>query len=215
MSQQEFWNSVAATKTFSHPLDLSRLASLVSRDARILDFGCGYGRLCRELRSAGYSNITGVDPSSAMIDRAQAENPGVAFQVVDGQTLPCAAASFDVVLLFSVLTCIVDNGEQRALVREIERVLQRGGIVYVSDILLQEDERNRRRYEEGTRTFGQYGVFELEPGVRFRHLSRLWVEELMSGFVPLDFVEIDVTTMNGNPAKGFQFWGAKRRADRS
>jgi hypothetical protein len=40
-------------------------------------------------------------------------------------------------------------------------------------------------------------------------LPRAWVEEPVSGFVPLDFVEIDVTTMNGNPAKAFQYWGAK------
>ena len=119
-------------------------------------------------------------------------------------------ASLDAVLLFSVLTCIVDDGAQHSVVREIERSLRRGGILYVSDILLQEDDRNRERYDAGVRAFDRYGVFELEPGVRFRHLPRAWVEELMNGFVPLDFVEMDVTTMNGNPAKAFQCWGAKR-----
>ncbi|MPZ19138.1 MAG: methyltransferase domain-containing protein [Luteitalea sp.] len=210
MNQRTFWNTVAATKTFSHPLDLSRFSSLVSREAGVLDYGCGYGRLCRELRSAGYSNIIGVDPSSAMIDRARAENPGITFQNLDSDTLPFSAVSFDAVLLFSVLTCIIDDREQRLLVQEIERVLRRGGILYVSDLLLQEDDRNRERYDEGLRSFGRYGVFELEPGVTFRHLPRAWVDELMSGFMPLDFVEIDVTTMNGNRAKAFQFWGAKR-----
>ncbi|MBI4476553.1 MAG: class I SAM-dependent methyltransferase [Acidobacteria bacterium] len=210
MNQRAFWNTVAATKTFSHPLDVARFSSLVSREASVLDYGCGYGRVCRELRSAGYSNIIGVDPSSAMIDRARAENPGITFQILDSDTLPFMAAPFDAVLLFSVLTCIVDDGEQHSVVREIERALRRGGILYVSDILLQEDDRNRERYDTGVRAFGRYGVFELEPGVRFRHLPRAWVEELMSGFVPLDFVEIEVTTMNGNPAKAFQYWGAKR-----
>jgi SAM-dependent methyltransferase len=210
MSQRRFWNTVAATKTFSHPLDLSRFSSHVSLDASILDYGCGYGRLCRELRSAGYSSITGVDPSSAMIERARAENPGITFQLLDGDSLPFSATSFDAVLLFSVLTCVIDDREQRSLVQEIERVLRPGGILYVSDLLLQEDERNRERYDAGARAFGRYGVFELEPGVRFRHVSRAWVDELMNAFAPVDFVEMDVTTMNGNLAKGFQYWGAKR-----
>jgi SAM-dependent methyltransferase len=209
MNQRSFWNAVAATKEFAHPLDVVRFSSLVSRDARVLDYGCGYGRVCRELQHAGYSNIVGVDPASAMIDRARAEKPQITFQVLDTDALPFLPASFDAVVLFSVLTCIVDDEAQRAVVREIERALRPGGIVYISDILLQEDDRNRERYETGVRAFGTYGVFELEPGVRFRHLPRAWVEELMSVFTPVDFVEIDVKTMNGNPARAFQYWGAK------
>jgi SAM-dependent methyltransferase len=211
MNQQAFWNAVAATKEFSHPLDLARFSTLVPRDARVLDYGCGYGRVCRELRHAGYANIVGVDPASRMIDRARAENPEITFQPLDNTALPLGAASFDAVVLFSVLTCIVDDDAQRAVVRKVERALRPGGIVYVSDILLQEDERNRKRYETGLRAFGRYGVFELEPGVMFRHLPRIWVEELMSDFAPVEFVKIDVTTMNGNPAKAFQYWGTKRR----
>ena len=191
---------------------MARFSSLVSREASILDYGCGYGRVCRELRSEGYSNIVGVDPARGMIDRARAENPGIRFQVLDNDALPFMAASFDAVLLFSVLTCIVDDEEQRAVVREIERTLRRGGTVYISDVLLQEDDRNRERYNAGVRAFGRYGVFELEPGVTFRHLPRTWVEELMSGFAPLGFVEIDVKTMNGNPAKAFQYWDASEAA---
>jgi SAM-dependent methyltransferase len=210
MNQLAFWNAVAPTKEFSHPLDLARFSSLVSRDARILDYGCGYGRVCRALQHAGYSNSVGVDPASRMIDRARSENPRITFQVLDQDALPLKAASFDAVLLFSVLTCIVDDDAQRAVVREIERALRPGGIVYVSDILLQEDDRNRERYETGVRRFGVYGVFELEPGVRFRHLPRAWVEELMSVFTPIDCVEIEVKTINGNPARAFQYWGAKR-----
>ena len=210
MTQRTFWNTVAATKTFSHPLDVARFSSLVSREAIILDYGCGYGRVCRELRSAGYSNIVGVDPAAGMIDRARAENPGMRFEVLDDDALPFTAASFDAVLLFSVLTCIVDDEAQRAVVREIERTLRPGGTVYVSDILLQQDDRNLERYDAGVRAFGRYGVFELEPGVTFRHLPRTWVEQLMSAFAPLDFIEIDVKTMNGNPARAFQYWGAKR-----
>ena len=47
----EYWSSVAREKRFSHPIDVSLLARHVARDARILDLGCGYGRLTSALHS--------------------------------------------------------------------------------------------------------------------------------------------------------------------
>lgn len=42
-------------------------------------------------------------------------------------------------VLFAVLTCIPLDGEQRDLVREISRVLRPGGLLYISDLLLNRD----------------------------------------------------------------------------
>ena len=199
MAQQNYWDTVAKTKVFSHPLDLPRFRALVDPSARILDYGCGYGRLCQELGTAGFTGVRGVDSSPRMIERARAENPALTFDVLDGG-LRFPRASFDAVLLFSVLTCICDDAGQRRVVGEIDRVLRPDGIVYVSDILLQDDDRNRARYEQGVRAFGTYGVFELEPGVAFRHLTRPWIDELLGGFERIELVELPVTTMNGNAA---------------
>jgi len=133
LSQVPFWDSVAGTKTFSHPLDLNRFRAFVDRGARILDYGCGYGRLSGELYAAGYRDVTGVDPSPRMIERSRVAYPQITFDVLKGTSLPFADASFDAVLLFSVLTCVIDDDGQRAIVADIARVLRRGGIVYVSD----------------------------------------------------------------------------------
>jgi len=130
LSQVPFWDSIADSKTFSHPLDLNRFAALVDRDARILDYGCGYGRLTGELYAAGYHDVTGVDPAPRMIERARSAYPQIAFATLDSAEPPFADASFDAVLLFSVLTCIIDDGEQRAVVADIARVLRPGGIVF-------------------------------------------------------------------------------------
>ena len=207
LSQVPFWDSVADTKTFSHPLDLNRFRAFVDRGARILDYGCGYGRLSGELYAAGYRDVTGVDPSPRMIERSRAAYPQITFDVLKGPSLPFADASFDAVLLFSVLTCVIDDDGQRAIVADIARVLRRGGIVYVSDIQIQDDERNRTRYHAFVETHHRYGVFELEPGILFRHLSLAWVEELFSRFEQLDLRDVPIVTMNGNRAKGFQFIG--------
>ena len=57
-SQVAYWNGVGATKTFTHPVHHSWLAG-VGRDARILDYGCGYGRVTAELKDRGFSDVSG------------------------------------------------------------------------------------------------------------------------------------------------------------
>ena len=37
------------------------------------------------------------------------------------------------------------DDDQRAIVDELDRVLLPGGVIYASDLVLQDDERNRRR----------------------------------------------------------------------
>ena len=225
MHQREFWDGVAATKTFAHPFDRARFSALVDRSARILDYGCGYGRVCAQLFDEGYREVVGVDPSPRMIDRALAEHPAIAFDVVDDEALPFPDQSVGAVILFSVLTCIPNDAGQRAVVNEIARVLRPGGVIYVSDLLLQDDDRNRERYEaydgrsRGVRLQPDqnvrlkadttYGTFELEPGVVFRHLARPWIDELFAAFDRIELVDVPVVTMNGNPARGFQYFGRR------
>jgi SAM-dependent methyltransferase len=210
-NQRSFWDAVAPTREFSHPLDLERLRGRVPPPARILDYGCGYGRICAQLQAAGYAGVRGVDPSPRMIERARAGHPDLAFDVLTEPKLSWPDESFDAVLLFSVLTCIREDEGQREVVAEIRRVLRPYGVVYVSDLLLQDDDRNRARYEEARVRLDaeRYGVFEFEPGVVFRHLDRVWINDLFAAFDARELVELSVTTMNDNPARGFQLFARK------
>ena len=76
--QRAYRDRAAAEKTFGHPLRLERLRPLIPEDARILDFGCGYGRLCSTLRDNGYGRVTGIDSSRAMVERGKGEHPDLA-----------------------------------------------------------------------------------------------------------------------------------------
>ena len=72
MEPRDYWNSVAETKTFTTPFDAALFARYVpSLDAKILDFGCGYGRTLAELAQAGYRNLCGVDLSDKLIERGK------------------------------------------------------------------------------------------------------------------------------------------------
>jgi SAM-dependent methyltransferase len=181
----------------------------------VLDYGCGYGRTLAELAQAGYRNVIGVDFSEAMLTRCRQECPQVSLIRNDGRTLPFESESLDAVLLFATLTCIPQDEAQRALMAEAERVLRPGGLLYLSDLLLNEDARNRERYERDAEAYGAFGVFELPEGVVVRHHRREWIEELTASFTQLKYEPFSVNTMNGNTSAAFQYLGRREASDQA
>jgi SAM-dependent methyltransferase len=165
-----FWETAGADKNFTHPLDQELLRGhLPDRDAGILDYGCGYGRLTSELTALGYRQVEGVDFSRALVERGLREHPELKLIHYSGLPLPRPDGHYDAALLFAVLTCIPDDVVQRALMAELARLVRPGGVLYLSDVPLQTDPRNLRRYTEHAERLGTYGVFRTEDGGTFRH----------------------------------------------
>jgi SAM-dependent methyltransferase len=208
--QVQYWDRVASEKNFGHPLDVARLEALVGRDAAIVDVGCGYGRLCAQLRATGFSRVTGVDSSAEMIQRGQQTVPALDLRVAAGNHLPFAEGTFDAALLFTILTSAPSDETQRQIVAEVHRILCPGGLLIVSDLLLQTDERNRERYKAGRVRFGVYGVFELPDGGVCRHHEAAYIRRLLNDFVEMESRELSTATMNGHAIQAFQYYGRKR-----
>lgn len=207
--QSEYWNSTGTGKTFTHPLDTTWLSSL-KPNARILDYGCGYGRLTGELHRRGFTSIEGADLSPALIARARRQWPALRFTLIDAPpTLPHPDESYDVILLFAVLTCIPTDNGQRELLTELRRLLRPGALLYLSDICLQPDECNRARYEAHAATYGVYGVFETSDGAICRHHDPAWLRGLLTGFDQIAERQTTAKTMNGNPAQITQLLAQK------
>lgn len=204
-----YWNQVAWTKEFHLPVHLDLLDTYIDQDARILDYGCGYGRVLQELHEYGYRHLLGLDLAEQMVARGRELFPHLDLRVLVNQNVPCPNQTFDAVILFAVLTCIVRNQDQHLLLHEILRVLQPGGILYITDFLLNQDERNIARYEHFQRKYGTYGVFELEDGGVVRHHSEQWVRKLLQRLDTREYWEESVITMNGHPARAFGFIGQK------
>jgi SAM-dependent methyltransferase len=209
--QIDYWNNVGPTKPLAHPVNLEQLGRYVQPSSRILDYGCGYGRALGTLQANAYTNLTGIDPARGMIAAARKNCPSIRFDVAeDYRRVNFPDASFDAVLLFAVLTSVPTDEGQRAIFSEIERLLSPNGILYISDMWLQKDARNIDRYVEGEKKYGIYGMFDLSDGATVRHHDPAWIETLTDGFETLHLEEIPVSTMNGNPATAFQWFGRKR-----
>lgn len=210
LAQVRYWDRVANEKHFSHPLRMEWLTSYIVPRAWVIDFGCGYGRTLAYLLRAGYENTIGIDFSFRMLTRCRSEFPDLRLIQNSGQTIPLQRHSADLVLLLAVLTCIPRDKDQLAVLHEIARVLRPGGLVYISDLLLNDDARNRERYERFAQKYGAYGTFELPEGVLLRHHRKEWIEELTNPFKQLEYEPFVVSTMNGNRSAAFQYLGQIR-----
>jgi SAM-dependent methyltransferase len=202
-----YWDSLGSEKLFFHPLRIAWLTHYANPSTCILDFGCGYGRILGELHGGGFTNVIGLDFSFRMLQRSRSWIPGVRLVQNEGSTIPLQKHSVDLVLLFAVLTCIPQDDQQLNLVHEISRVLRPGGLLYISDLLLNSDLRNLERYDRYAEEYGTYGVFKLPEGVAMRHHTKEWIGILTGSFHPLQFEAFEATTMNGNKSAAFQYLG--------
>ncbi len=208
-AQKAYWDKVAPEKNFTLQPDMALLKKQLPFHAFVLDYGCGYGRTLEQLYRAGYTRTLGLDFSPAMVQRGRMQFPHLHLKKTDGVHTNLPAASVDMVMLIALLTCVVDDLEQQKLMAEFKRILKPGGLVYVMDFLLNEDERNRKRYAAFAKKYGKYGVFDLPEGATLRHHSEGYVKNLMNGFRIVRFEKTKNKTMNGHVSNGFLLMAEK------
>jgi len=105
-------------------------------DKRILDVGCGAGDVLRDFVRYGADPalLHGIDLLDERIDTARARSPaGVTFSLGDATDLPYPAAHFDIALMFTVLSSILDDGVRERVAIEALRVLRPGGVLIMYD----------------------------------------------------------------------------------
>jgi arsenite methyltransferase len=133
----------------ANPFSLGRLKP----GERVLDLGSGAGTdslVAARMVGPGGS-VTGIDMTPEMLDKARrsaaemgAEN--VEFVEGEGEKLPFADASFDVVISNGVIDLIPDKD---AVFSELYRVLAPGGRIQVADVTIQKpvSEEGRRNID--------------------------------------------------------------------
>jgi ubiquinone/menaquinone biosynthesis C-methylase UbiE len=110
-------------------LKFARILPLTGRP--ILEIGCGSGNVLASLTEWGASPIDlhGVDLLAERIEEARQRFPGFDFAQGNAEQLHFADGSFDLVILFTVFSSILDHRMAQNVAAEVDRVLRPGGAI--------------------------------------------------------------------------------------
>lgn len=205
-TSSEYWNRVANSAVCATPLssDLLTASGLSKEAARVLDAGCGSGRILAELASLGWTHLWGIDYSAGMVRLAQAklQDRGLVSCGHLSQ-LPFETSFFDLVCFLGVLNCIPDDRDLRRSFEEMARVLSPGGYLLLSDFEVGLSDFDRRRYLTGLLATGHYGMFFHEDQL-FRHRSEATVIGLLTDLFEVVSTERGLfRSMLGNERLGY------------
>jgi SAM-dependent methyltransferase len=126
------WDAVAdrldeypvATERFRYAAGIRPLLALPS-DARILEAGCGSGRVLRALAALGYRRLVGLEISAQRLEHVRQRGPSCA-ELVCAPDVPFAPVSFDGVVSTGVIEHVEDPC---GWLRQLARVVRPGGVV--------------------------------------------------------------------------------------
>ncbi|MBL6276426.1 class I SAM-dependent methyltransferase [Micromonospora fiedleri] len=108
--------------------------ALVPPRSRILDAGCGTGRVGAELAARGHT-VVGVDADPVLVEAARADHPGPRWLVADLTTLDLAAAGepepFDAAVLAGNVMTFVAAGTEVAVLRQVAAHVRPDGVIAI------------------------------------------------------------------------------------
>lgn len=108
--------------------------AMLPRGARVLDAGCGTGRVAAELHARGHT-VVGVDADPALIDAARSDHPGPRWLVADLTELDLPAAGeeqpFDAAVLAGNVMVFIAPGTEAEVLRRVGAHVGADGFVIV------------------------------------------------------------------------------------
>jgi len=176
----QFSADFSATRS-SERFNIEPFRKYLANDIRLLDAGCGNGRLAGALARAGLTlAYVGIDGSPELVAFAQKENATLRnvraqFRVVD-LTLPRWSESlrdappFDVIVSLAVLHHIPSFALRANVLREIRARLKPNGIFVMSNWQFLNDERLRKKIVAPDKIAP--GEWRLDPGDYFLDWKR-------------------------------------------
>jgi len=110
---------------------LGQSGFLLLADKQIIDVGCGMGSVLAGFEALGAKpeNLFGIDLLPERIEGAKKRFPAFSFQPGNAESLPFPDKSFDLALLFTVFSSILNATMAGNVAREIARVLKPGGAI--------------------------------------------------------------------------------------
>jgi SAM-dependent methyltransferase len=187
VSLKDTYNKIAEDWVKDHDRDdwwqdgADYFLSLLSKDSKILDVGCGGGIKTKYINDKGYQ-VKGIDFSEKMVDIAKRDNPNVDFELLDMYDVDTLKDKFDGIFVQASLLHIPKNRVVEVLTK-MKSVLNSNGLIYIAvkgmrDDGIQEDTKVENDYGyEYERFFSYFTMDELKKYFRELDMEVIWEGE--------------------------------------
>jgi SAM-dependent methyltransferase len=165
------WRSLAAEGHNIHgEADLVEILLRESGGTRVLDAGCGTGRVAIELARRGFS-VVGVDADAGMLAAARVKAPELAWteaNLTDLTALKAGTdAEFDLVILAGNVMIFLEPGSETHVMQQLAAHLVPGGLL-VSGFGVQPDRLSLQEYDRladvaGLEPVARWATWDREP----------------------------------------------------
>lgn len=132
-------NNINSYELYKHILQINN----INKFEKILDFGCGSGRLGKYFIDEGY-DYYGVDRSLNMINKFKTILNFENVYNINSNKLPFADNSFDIVFCYSVMQYLDTLDDFKFVIEEFIRVSKR--IIYIGDLESIDHSLNNKTY---------------------------------------------------------------------
>ena len=133
LSYDSIAKDFSATRKFAWP-ELSVFIPHLPDSFKLLDLGCGNGRLLSVLKDSHKKfEYLGLDFSQELIKQAQQNWPDYDFQVHDMQMLNFPEQSFDCVAMVASFHHLYTKKERQELLQKIYAILKPGGLLFMTN----------------------------------------------------------------------------------
>lgn len=182
-----------------------------NKNGKYLDFGAGYGRISKELLALGFKDLTLIDISPYLINKARQDlnrfvkNNFYKLDFIVGSEDDIPQVYFDGIFICGVIEYYVSRKERERLVSSLYRRLRRGGYLYLETFIL-DRLRSGEYYAKSVEKGFPYGTILLDNGLFAFHDSSDGIKSLFTkqGFKLLNENKRDFLTWTGRKVDGLQ-----------
>ncbi len=132
VSRQKPWSEFRILMDMIHTMSLMNQTNPEIRDIKILDIGCGNGRVA-EIAQQCKVEYTGIDVSEKLIQLAREKYPAAHFEIGSMLKLPFPDQSYDMVIAIASLQHIPSDKLRRQALLEMYRVAKQNDLLFMTN----------------------------------------------------------------------------------